>query len=288
MSDHEEDHREVGTKSRYSFEIKSRHGFLALDLRELWRYRHLLQLFVWRDVKVRYKQTALGIVWLILQPIAMAIIYSIFFGRLARMPSEGVPYPIYVLTGIVIWQFFSRAVSDGTTSLANQTALLSKIYFPRLIAPMTAVAAAAFDFAIMFSVLILAMPFFGMLPQATIILVPIPLCGLGLLALGISLILTGADAVFRDVRYALGFGLQIWYFLSPIVYPLEIVPEAFRTLYLLNPAAPLVQLFRWCMLPGVIAPPLWSLCASAVVIAMLIAAGLAIFQTVERNIVDQL
>ena len=272
----------------YTTEIKPRRGAIGVDLPELWRYRTLLSLFVWRDIKVRYKQTKLGIVWLVLQPLAMTIVYSIFFGYIARVPSGGVPYPVFVLSGIVIWQFFSRAVNEGSTSLAGQQALIGKIYFPRLIAPLTAMAGALVDFVIMVGVLLLAMIYFQAWPTWHIILAPFFLLVLGMFALAISLVLAGLDAIFRDVRYALGFVMQVWYFCSPVIYPVELVPERFQTLYLLNPTTPLVQGFRWAITEGPVAPPLWSVALALTVTVVALLIGLAVFQRMERNIVDRI
>jgi lipopolysaccharide transport system permease protein len=274
--------------TRFVTEIKPRNGWISVDFAELWRYRTLLSIFVWRDLKVRYKQTMLGVVWLVLQPLAMTVVYSIFFGYIARVPSEGVPYPVFVLSGIVVWQFFSRAVNEGSTSLAAQQALIGKIYFPRLIAPLTSMAGAFVDFMIMFVVLLLAMAYFGALPTWRIAFMPFFLLGLGGFALAISLVLAGLDAIFRDVRYALGFVMQVWYFCSPVIYPVELVPERFQTLYLLNPTTPLVQGFRWSILNGPVMPPLWSIALSAVVTLVALLVGLAVFQRMERNVVDKI
>jgi lipopolysaccharide transport system permease protein len=268
--------------------IEPSHGWAAVDFRELWQYRGLLRLFIWRDLKVRYKQTTLGMLWVLLQPLAITVIYSIFFGYVAKIPSDGVPYPIFVLSGVVVWQFFSRAVTDGSTSLAAQQGLISKIYFPRLVAPSAAVFSALVDFLVMTAVLVALMLCFGKVPHWTTLFAPFFVLLATALALALSLILTAVDAVYRDVRYVLGFALQVWYFGTPVIYPVGLVPERWQTLLLLNPMAPVVQGFRWALLGNVPLPPAWSIASSLVVSAALLTGGALLFQRVERSIVDRI
>lgn len=268
--------------------IEASRGLPRLDLAELWRFRGLLTLILWRDIRVRYKQTWLGLVWIVLQPLAMTIAYSIFFGYLARFPSEGVPYPIYILSALVLWQYFNRAVTDGSQSLVVWQSLISKIYFPRIIAPLAAVFGALFDLLVMVGLLLTIMAFYGRFPQLSIFFAPIYLVIAAVLALGVSLFLTSLDAMYRDVRYAVGFFVQIWYFLSPVVYPMTIVPERFRTLYLLNPLTPLLQGFRWSLLGDVTPPPLWSLALSGLTAVIVFIIGLTVFLPQQRNIADRI
>jgi lipopolysaccharide transport system permease protein len=269
--------------------IHSRKGFSSVNFAELFEYRYLLYLFVWRDVKTRYKQSYIGIIWILLQPLATMIIYSVFFGYLARFPSEGVPYPVYILAGITCWQFFSRSLTSVSTSLADQQALLSKIYFPRLLAPIAALFSSLSDLAVLFLMLLCVMVIFGVPPSFNMVVAFGYLILLGLLALAIGLILTGLDALLRDVRHGLALLTQLWYFASPIIYPIELVPEQFRFYYLLNPTTPLVQGFRWALLGGgVAAPPAWAVITSICVIIVLMLIGALLFQRLERTIVDHI
>ena len=269
--------------------IHPRKGFSSVNFAELFEYRYLLYLFVWRDVKTRYKQSYIGLIWILLQPLATMVIYSVFFGYLARFPSEGVPYPVYILAGITCWQFFSRSLTSVSTSLADQQALLSKIYFPRLLAPVAALLSSLSDLAVLFLLLLCVMVIFGVPPSFNMVVAFGYLILLGILALAIGLILTGLDALIRDVRHGLALVTQLWYFASPIIYPIELVPEQFRFYYLLNPTTPLVQGFRWALLGGgVAAPPAWAVITSACVTIVLMLIGLMLFQRLERTIVDHI
>ncbi len=263
-------------------------GWALPDFRELWRYRGLLAIFIWRDLKVRYKQTVLGVVWVVLQPLVMTGIYTIFFGYFAHIPSDGVPYAIFVFSGLVLWQFFSRAVGEASTSLVTQQALISKIYFPRLIAPMTSVGSALADFLVLFVWLIGLMFFYGFAPTPALVLAPFFIVLAATIALGVSLSLTALDAHYRDVRYVLGFALQVWYFATPILYAPSLIPERWRGLLLLNPMAPTVQGFRWTVL-GDVAPPQPLAIAAAIGLACAcLALGLMLFQRTERTIADSI
>ncbi len=267
--------------------IYPRKGFTRLNFRELYEYRFLLGLLVVRDVKTRYKQSYIGILWIVLQPLATMAIYSTLFGYIARVPSEGVPYPVYILAGITCWQFFSRTITGVSTSLADQQALISKIYFPRLLAPISALFGSLVDVGVLFVILLGVMLVFKVPPSINMLIAFGYLMLLGMLALAVGLILTGLDALARDVRHGLSLVLQVWYFASPILYPVEIVPERFRTLYFLNPTAPLVQGFRWALLGGdVSSPPAWAVMTSVALATALLLIGVLLFQRFERNVVD--
>ena len=267
--------------------IYPRKGFTRLIFRELYEYRFLLGLLVVRDVKTRYKQSYIGILWIVLQPLATMAIYSTLFGYIARVPSEGVPYPVYILAGITCWQFFSRTITGVSTSLADQQALISKIYFPRLLAPISALFGSLVDVGVLFVILLGVMLVFKVPPSINMLIAFGYLMLLGMLALAVGLILTGLDALARDVRHGLSLVLQVWYFASPILYPVEIVPERFRTLYFLNPTAPLVQGFRWALLGGdVSSPPAWAVMTSVALATALLLIGVLLFQRFERNVVD--
>jgi lipopolysaccharide transport system permease protein len=268
--------------------INGRAGWEPVDLPELWRFRELLWVFVWRDLKVRYKQTLLGVAWVALQPLSMTGIYTVFFGYVAKLSSDGVPYPVFLLSGIVLWQFFSRAVLEGSISLVAQQNLITKTYFPRLIAPLAPTVSGLVDLVIMFVILLGALLLFRVTPAATIVLAPVFILMAAALALAVSVWLSVLDAHYRDVRHTLSFLLQIWYFASPIVYSPSLVPEAWRPLYLLNPASPIIQGFRWSILGDVPAPELWSILVALLTTAAALGSGVAVFHRAARNIVDRI
>jgi lipopolysaccharide transport system permease protein len=218
----------------------------------------------------------------------MTIIYSVFFGKLAQIPTGELPYMVFALSAIVLWQFFSRAVLEGSTSLTAQQALIGKIYFPRVIAPLTALLGSLVDFVIMLGVLFAAMLVFRTAPKWTIVTLPLWLFGLACLALGVSLLLAGLDAIYRDVRLALAFLIQVWYFLSPIIYPVELVPDPYRFYYLLNPATPFIQGFRATVLGQNNLPPSWSIIVACATTTIILLLGLAVFHRIERTIVDRI
>src|SRR6185437_10572902 len=201
--------------------------FSLRQLAELWRYRHLALLFAARDVKVRYKQTVLGFAWVFVQPLALTTVYSLIFGKLAKLPSEGVPYPLFLLSGLVLWQFFAAATNTASVGLVAQGALISKVYFPRIIILLSPVLAGLLDFAIVMALVLVAQIAWGIYPGLTLVLAPIFVLLAAATVLAFSLWLSALDAFYRDVRYLLGFGLQIAYFAAPIVYPLSVVPPSY-------------------------------------------------------------
>jgi lipopolysaccharide transport system permease protein len=279
----------MGDTTDHTVTIYPRKGFARLNFRELSEYRYLLYLFMWRDLKTRYKQSYIGMVWILLQPIATMTIYSVFFGYLAKFPSEGVPYPVYILAGITCWSFFARSLTSVSTSLADQQALLSKIYFPRLLAPIAALLSSTFDLVILFVLLLCVMMIFGVAPSYKMAMAFVYLVLLAVAALGLGLMLTGLDALIRDVRHALALVMQLWYFATPIIYPIELVPEKIKVFYYLNPTTPLVQGFRWALLGGSVSPPpMWAVATSVAVSAVFLLIGLALFQRLERTIVDHI
>lgn len=224
--------------------IEPRKRWAALDLRDLWAYRELLYFLVWRDIKVRYKQTVLGAAWAIIQPLVTMIIFTYFFGKLARVPTDGVPYPIFFYTGLLLWTFFSNGVTNGANSLIGNSNLITKVYFPRLIIPSAAVGAGLLDFAIASVLLIGLLIYYGFAPVLSYLMV-LPLVLLTtLLALGVGIWLSALNVRYRDVRYALPFTIQIWMFLSPIIYPSSLVPQEWRWVLSLNPITGLVEAFR--------------------------------------------
>jgi lipopolysaccharide transport system permease protein len=265
--------------------IKPSNGWRALNLRELWRYRELIYFLAWRDVKVRYKQTALGVAWAVLQPVLGMVIFSVFFGRLARMPSEGVPYPLFAYAGLLPWTYFANAAVNAGGSLVANTNLVSKVYFPRLVIPLAAVVVGLIDLAIGFLILIVLLLIFGTVPGPAVALLPLFIVLAVATALGVGVWLSALDVEYRDVRYAIPFLIQVWLFATPVVYPASLVPEKWRILFGLNPMAGVVEGFRWALLGTNDAPgPLVAV--SALVAAVVLASGLMYFRRMERGFAD--
>ncbi len=265
--------------------IQPTQGWGSLNLYELWDYRDLIYFLLWREVKGRYRQMALGPLWIVLQPLIMVMINTLIFGTIARLPSENLPYPIFNYAGVLPWTFFASAVSRATNSLVTEQHLISKVYFPRLVIPIVGVLAGLVDFAAGFVVLLLLMLFFGIVPTATILLTPLFLLLEVATALGIGLWLASLTVKFRDVGFGVNYLLQFWMYSTPIVYAVSLVPERFRFLYYLNPMTTVVQGFRWALL-GVEAPPLLPAMISMAVVMSLLLMGAYLFRRTERTIVD--
>ncbi len=265
-------------------------GWRALDLRELWRYRELLGFLAARDISVRYKQTVLGVAWAVLQPLCTMVVFTIFFGRLAKMPSDGIPYPIFALVGLLPWQLFAYALQQSSNSLVNEQRLISKVYFPRLVIPLSSVLAGAADFAIAFALVVLMMIGYavaGYPPKITAAVTLLPLFAVLALAaaLGVGLWLAALNVQYRDVRYVVPFLTQLWLFLTPIAYPSSLVPQAWRVVYGLNPMTGVVDGFRWALVGGPSPDPGLMAASVAVVIALLVG-GLFYFRRVEAQFAD--
>ena len=258
---------------------------MAINLTELWEYRELLYFLTWRDIKVRYKQTVLGAGWAVIQPFMMMVIFTIFFGRLAKIPSDGLPYPIFAYTALLPWQLFSRALSDASTSLVVNERLITKVYFPRLLVPASAVLASLVDFAIAFVLLLGMMIFYGIVPTAAVTTLPLFILLALMTALGIGFWLSALNAQYRDVRYTLPFLTQFWLFATPVVYPASLVPEQWRLLYGLNPMAGVVEGFRWALL-GKAGPPDVMLAVSAIAVLATFIGGLYYFSRAEDTFAD--
>jgi lipopolysaccharide transport system permease protein len=257
---------------------------MSFTLQEVWQARELLYFLIWRDVKVRYKHTALGIGWSVLQPLLTMVVFTIFFGRLAKVPSEGVPYPIFSLAALVPWTYFATAASNGSSSLVGTQHLIAKVYFPRVLVPLAAVLMPAVDLAVSFSMLVLLMVWYQIAPTPAILALPLYLALGVLTALAVTLWTSALTVRYRDVRYVLPFIIQIWLFVSPVAYPASMVPARWRLLYALNPMATVVEGFRSALV-GTPAPSAMAVIAAMVVAAML-AAGVAYFRSVEGSIVD--
>ncbi|HEX3127385.1 MAG TPA: ABC transporter permease [Thermoanaerobaculia bacterium] len=265
--------------------IRPSHGWVSLRLRELWDYRELLWFLVWRDVKVRYKQTALGASWAILQPVATMVVFSLFFGRLAGIPSDGLPYPVFSFAALVPWTFFSQGLAQSANSLVGSQNLITKVYFPRLAIPIAAVLAGLVDFALAFVVLLGMMPFYGLAPGPAILALPALLLLALVTALGAGLWLSALNVQFRDVRYVVPFLTQLWLFVTPIAYPSSLLGEPWRTVYGLNPMAGVVEGFRWALL-GTSQPPGSLLVASTLAALALLVSGAFYFRRMEKTFAD--
>jgi lipopolysaccharide transport system permease protein len=228
----------------YETVIIRRKGWIPIDFRELWVFRELLFFLSWRDIKVKYKQSLLGIAWVILRPVVGMVIFSILFGRIAKFPSEGVPYPIFVFIGLLPWTYFSTSLTASTTSLVSGANLVSKIYFPRIMIPMSANLSNMLDFFISLTVLIIMMIYYKIIPQTGIILAPIFIFAIFITALGPGMLFSALNVRYRDVGYVVPFIVQIWMFLTPVIYPVSFIPEKYRLLMYLNPMSGLIESFR--------------------------------------------
>lgn len=260
-------------------------GWRALQLRELWDYRELLYFLTWRDIKVRYKQTLLGAAWAIIQPVFTMVVFSLFFGKLGQIPSDGLPYPIFTFTALIPWTLFAHALSESSNSLVANKNLITKVYFPRLVVPLSAILAGLVDFSIAFVVLLLMMFYFKIIPTLAIVTIPLFVLLAVLTALAIGLWLSALNVQFRDVRYTIPFMTQFWMFATPIAYPSSLVPEAWRPLYGLNPMAGVVEGFRWALL-GKASPPGLMLAVSVVVVVLLLISGPFYFRRMEKTFAD--
>jgi len=254
------------------------------DFREIWRYKELLYFFTWRDFKVRYKQTVLGAAWAIIQPLLLMLVFTVFFGRLIGVPSEGLPYSIFAYTALLPWQLFARALSDASVSLVANERVITKVYFPRLLVPAAAVISSLVDFAIAFVLLLGMMLFYGIYPGSAIIALPVFILLALIAALGVGFWLSALNAIYRDVRYTLPFLTQLWMFATPVAYPSSLLHEPWRTLYGLNPMVGVVEGFRWALLGT--QPPGSMLAVSSVVSVALLVSGAYCFRRMEKTFAD--
>jgi lipopolysaccharide transport system permease protein len=260
-------------------------GWVPINLRDLWEYHELLYFLTWRDIKVRYKQTALGMAWVVLQPLLLMLVFTMFFSRLVELPSDAIPYPVFTYTALLPWQLFSRAINEGSMSLIAHEKVITKTYFPRILLPASAVLASLIDFGIAFLVLIGFILFYGTLPGLAIFTLPLFVLLLVMAAFGVSLWLAAFNVLYRDVRYVLPFLTQIWMFATPIIYPVSAVPDSWRLLYSLNPMVGVVEGFRWALLAdssGMDA--MFGL--SVLVLAGVLGGGILYFQSVQQTFAD--
>ncbi|MCL6613308.1 MAG: ABC transporter permease [Firmicutes bacterium] len=265
--------------------IEPSRGWISLNLRELWEYRELLYFLTWRDVKVRYKQTVLGAAWAIIQPFFTMVVFSLFFGKLAKVPSDGVPYPIFSYAALVPWTFFAYGLNQSSNSLVGNANLIKKLYFPRLIVPLSSVLSVAVDFVLAFLVLLGMMLYYGVVPTANMWTLPFFFVLATVTSLGVGLWLSALNVQFRDVRYVVPFLVQFWLFATPIAYPSSLLPEPWRTFYGVNPMVGVVEGFRWALLgtDTVLGPiTIVSTCAAV----MLLIGGAFYFRRMEKTFAD--
>ena len=260
-------------------------GWVSLGLREVWAYRELLFFLTWRDIKVRYKQTALGATWAIIQPFFTMVVFSLFFGRLAKIPSDGVPYPIFSFAALVPWTFFATGLSGASNSLVGSANLISKVYFPRLTIPISTVLSGVADFAIAFVVLLGMMLYYGIVPTVNVIWLPLFLLLALVTSLGVGLWLSALNVQFRDVRYVVPFLTQAWMFATPIVYPSSMLSEPWRTIYGINPMVGVIEGFRWALLGTKTAPGAIIVASSLAALAILVS-GAFYFRRMEKTFAD--
>jgi lipopolysaccharide transport system permease protein len=265
--------------------IRPAKGFLRLNLLEVWNYRELLFFLVWRDIKVRYKQTALGAAWAVIQPVMQMVVFSVFFGRLAKVPSDGMPYPVFAYTAMLPWNLFAFALGESSNSLVNSQNLITKVYFPRLVVPIASVLAGVVDFGIAFVVLLGMMFYYGIHPTVAILWLPLFVIFALASALSVGLWFSALNLKYRDVRYTMPFLTQIWMMATPVAYPSSLVPEKWRALYGLNPMTGVVEAFRWALLgkPGNPGAQLW---VSAAAVILLLIGGIAYFRRTESTFAD--
>ena len=265
--------------------IRPSRGWVRLDLKELWHYRELLFFLAWRDIKVRYTQTALGAAWAIIQPLLSMIVFTIFFGRLAKVPSDGIPYPLFAYTALVPWQLFAYALTESSNSVVLSERLITKVYFPKLVIPFASVMAGLVDFTIAFSLVIGMMIWYHITPTWAFLTVPLFVLFTMATALAAGLWLSALNVQYRDVRHTLTFIVQFWLFASPVVYPSTLVPAKWRLLYGLNPMAGVIEGFRWALLRKAPAPgPMLGV--SILVTAVVLVGGLYYFRRMEKTFAD--
>jgi lipopolysaccharide transport system permease protein len=265
--------------------IEPRKGLFHLDLRAVWQYRELLYFLAWREIKVRYKQTAIGAAWAILQPVVTMAIFTVIFGKFAKIPSDGVPYPLFSYTALLPWVYFAQALSRSGVSLVGDANLIKKVYFPRLVIPLASAVTPLVDFCLAFSVLLGMMLWFGVTPRWGVLVLPVFLFLALATALSVSLWLAPLNVRYRDIRHALPFLVQVWMYASPVAYPVSIVPEQWRLLYGMNPLVGIIEGFRWALL-GKESPDFTVMIASTGVILALLFGGIVYFNWMERTFAD--
>jgi len=265
--------------------IKEPYNKVSLNFTEVWQYRELLFMLIWRDVSVRYKQSIVGIGWAVIQPVLTMVIFSVIFGKLAKLPSDGIPYPIFTYCALLPWNYFARSLNDSSDSLVASANLITKVYFPRLILPLSKVLAALIDFIVAFSILLGMMVWYRITPSYGLLLLPFFLLIAMLSALGVGLWLTALNVKYRDVKFVVPFITQFWMYASPVAYSTSLIPEKWQWLYGLNPMVGVIEGFRWALL-GKAAPSGAMMSVSCTVIGIIFLLGLYYFSSVEQTFAD--
>jgi homopolymeric O-antigen transport system permease protein len=265
--------------------IKPSRGWAGLRLGELWRYRELIGFLVWRDLKVRYRQTLFGVAWVLLQPLALMAVFSLFLGEFLKVNTGSTPYPVFVFAALVPWTLFMQSLTASSMSLVANSGLLGKVYFPRLLLPISAVGSFMLDYLISGLLLIGMVLIYGLTPSPAVLLIPFLALPVVLSALGIGILLSAVNVKYRDVQSGIPLLVQLWLFASPIAYPVTLVPEAYREIYAINPMVSILQLFRWAVI-GTAPPTLGMVAVSTATAAGLFAVGLAYFRRTERTFAD--
>lgn len=265
--------------------IRASQGWAPLQLKELWEHRELLYFLTWRDVKVRYKQTVLGAAWAVLQPLTTMVVFTIFLGGFAKIPSDGIPYPLFTFCALLPWQLFATAMAEAGNSVVGSQNLITKVYFPRLVIPIAPVLAALVDFAIAFLILTVMMFYYGIRLTKAALVLPVLVLFAVCVALSVGLWLSALNVKYRDVRYTIPFLTQIWMFATPVAYPASLVPDKWKALYGVNPMVGVIEVFRWALLGS---PPasLPMLGASVIVVVLMLIGGLYYFKRMEREFAD--
>src|SRR5215475_12462958 len=276
---------EIRTSAEPTVVIRPYNSLFALDHKAIWEYRELLYFLVWRDLKVRYRQTIIGIGWVILQPLMTMVIFTAVFGNFAKIPSDGLPYPIFIFSALLPWNLFANSLNRGSTSVVGNAQLISKIYFPRLLLPLSGILSPVVDFAVAFVILIAMMIWYGTLPTWGILALPLFMLLAILTALAVGLWLSALNVRYRDVGHTIPFLVQLWMFASPVAYPVSLIPEKWRLLYSLNPMAGVIEGFRWALL-GNESPDFGVIAVSAVMVFVLLIPGIVYFRYTERTFAD--
>ncbi len=272
------------TDDRPVYVIAPSRGWVPVRLAELWEFRELFAILVWRQVRVRYKQTALGVAWAVIQPLMTMVVFSVFFGQLAGIPTDGVPYPVFAFCALLPWQLFAYSLTDASNSVVASQQLLTKVYFPRLLLPLASVAVSLVDFALSFVVFVALMAWYGRVPGLAALTIPLWTLLAVMTAVAVSLWLSALNVRYRDVRYTLPFLTQLWLFSTPVAYPTSIVPDAWRFWYALNPMVGVVDGFRWALVGG---PwPGMTVLVSTIAVAALLVGGAFYFRRTERTFAD--
>ena len=264
--------------------IRPPRKWVPIDLGELWSYRELLFFFVWRDVKIRYKQTGLGVAWAVIQPLFTMVIFSIIFGGLAKIPSDGVPYPLFAIAALLPWQLFSEGLTRSTTSMVTNANIITKVYFPRLILPFSGILSPIVDFLVAVGILVVMMAYYGVMPTSNVVFLPAFVLLALATSLGVGLWLSALNVQYRDFQYTVPFLIQIWLYASPVVYSTNMVPAQYQLLYGLNPMAGVIEGFRWALLGT--APPTGIIGLSVLVVLVLLVSGAFYFKKMEQYFAD--